>query len=164
MFSPFFTRWEDSYARWPGRTGSIWKMPWAKNVDAFKRAGASWRRMLVTQPPVRSLFLKYVTINQRGARTRQATLSALSLRMGFLYDLILPLTQGDVWFWIDWHGAGGGHGHTSDSTIHLRKSIGCVINTRPVKRDTRFDSEEKQIVEITFRDAEAAKLSMEDDL
>ncbi|KAK7013249.1 putative f-box domain protein [Favolaschia claudopus] len=151
IFSPFFTPLENPYAcHWPGRTASIWEMPWLKNLDAFRRAGASWRRMLVTQPPVRTSALKHVTRYRYGSTTRQATLSGLSLRMGFLFDLILPLTQDGVWFWIDWHGAGGKHGHTCDSTIHLRKSLGCVVDLRPVKRDTRFDSEERQIVEIPF--------------
>ncbi|KAK7039774.1 F-box domain protein [Favolaschia claudopus] len=151
IFSPFFTRLENPHAyHWPGRTASIWEMPWLKKLDAFRRAGASWRRMLVTQPPVRTLALKHVTSYQLGSTTRQATLSDLSLRMGFLFDLILPLTQDGVWFWIDWHGAGDEHGHTFDSTIHLRKSIGCMVDTRPVKRDTRFDSEEMKIVEIPF--------------
>ncbi|KAK7044322.1 hypothetical protein R3P38DRAFT_3258493 [Favolaschia claudopus] len=133
IFSPFFTRLENPHAyHWPGRTASIWEMPWLKKLDAFRRAGASWRRMLVTQPPVQTLALKHVTSYRLGSTTRQATLSDLSLRMGFLFDLILPLSQ------------------DGDSTIHLRKSVGCMVDTRPVKRDTRFDSEEMKIVEIPF--------------
>ncbi|KAK7013248.1 putative f-box domain protein [Favolaschia claudopus] len=158
IFSPFFTRLENmentrAY-HWPGRTESIMEMPWAKNPDAFRRVGASWRRMLVTQPPVRSLFLEHVTKCGLFYIDDQATLSDLSLRMGFLYDLILPLTQDGVWFWIDWHGAGAEQGHSCDSTIHLqsnRKSGGGVVILPPVKRDTGFESEEMQIVEIRFR-------------
>ncbi|KAK7039740.1 putative f-box domain protein [Favolaschia claudopus] len=156
-FSPFFARLENmentrAY-HWPGRTASIMGMPWAKNPDAFRRAGASWRRMLVAQPPVRSLFLDHVIKCRFFYIADQATLLDLTLRMGFLYDLILSLTHDGVCFWIDWHGAGAGHEHSCDSTIHFRSDgkNGCVVNFRPAKHDARFESEEMQIVEIRFR-------------
>ncbi|KAK7039769.1 hypothetical protein R3P38DRAFT_3468746 [Favolaschia claudopus] len=100
IFFPFFSRLENPHAyHWPGRTASIWEMPWLRKLDTFRCTGASWRRMLATQPPVRTLALKHVTSYQLGSTIRQATLSELSLRMGFfLFDLILPLTQDGVWF------------------------------------------------------------------
>ncbi|KAK7044335.1 putative MFS transporter [Favolaschia claudopus] len=168
IFPPFFARLkkmkEPRPHHWPGRTASIMGMPWAKNPDAFRRAGASWRRMLITQPPVRSLSLEHVIKYRLFYIADQATLLDLTLRMGFLYDLILSLTHDDVCFWIDWHGAGAGHEHSCDSTIHFRsgRKNGCVVNFRPAKHDTRFESEEKQIVEIPFR-SPLSESSVDDD-
>ncbi|KAK7039734.1 putative MFS transporter [Favolaschia claudopus] len=154
IFSPFFTRLENRYTTWPGSLFSIKAMPWAKNPDAFKRAGASWRRMLVTQPPVRRLAVEYVSIAPTYSSTRSATMSDLSLRMGYLYDMVLPLAEDGVLFWVDWHGAlHASPGHNSDSTLHLQKTFSCLIDDE-VERDTQFDSEDMQKVEIPFGPSE----------
>ncbi|KAK7044358.1 putative f-box domain protein [Favolaschia claudopus] len=154
LFSPFLARLErqnPSVYHWPGRTASIKAMPWANNPDAFRRVGASWRRMLVTQPSVRTLTVKYVTSGSAGSSSLWARMSDLSLRMGYLYDLVLPLTQDGVWFWVDWHDAGPGREYNSEITLHLWKPISWVVDDdEHVQRDRTFESEEMQIVEIPF--------------
>ncbi|KAJ6506831.1 hypothetical protein C8R45DRAFT_512263 [Mycena sanguinolenta] len=60
------------------------EMPWGKASDAFKRAEASWRRMLLTQPPVLAMEMKQT----HSLRVRHAILRyPEGLRMGVLYDL-----------------------------------------------------------------------------
>ncbi|KAK7044354.1 F-box domain protein [Favolaschia claudopus] len=147
IFSPFFTRLVNKFTfPWPGTLGSIKAMPWAKNSDAFRRAGASWRRMLVTQPPVRTLAVRRVNNGTGGFSYRLATMSDLSLRMGYLYDLVLPFTEDGMWFCVDWDGAGSEH--DSDATLHFCTFL--IDGNEPVKRDTQFESEDMQIVEISF--------------
>ncbi|KAK7044353.1 hypothetical protein R3P38DRAFT_3176615 [Favolaschia claudopus] len=160
IFSPFFSHLDNKYARWPGSHFSIKAMPWAKNPDAFKRAGASWRRMLVTQPPIQTLALEYVSIAPTCSSTCLATMSDLSLRMGYLYDLVLPLAEDGVLFWVDWHGASPVY--KSDSTLHLQKTFSCLIDD-DIERDTQFDSEDMQIVKISFGPPEPARRVKLDD-
>ncbi|KAJ6540517.1 hypothetical protein B0H19DRAFT_850384, partial [Mycena capillaripes] len=57
IFSPFFAEPTETESKWPGSVSTIQAMRWAKNLDAFKRADASWRAMLVTQPPVQSMVM-----------------------------------------------------------------------------------------------------------
>ncbi|KAJ7609186.1 hypothetical protein DFH06DRAFT_898006, partial [Mycena polygramma] len=56
LFPPFFMPIAAAvnYWQWPD-TKAIRAMPWAKAPDAFRRAEASWRRMLVRQPPVQTM-------------------------------------------------------------------------------------------------------------
>ncbi|WEW56031.1 hypothetical protein PRK78_001466 [Emydomyces testavorans] len=58
VFSPFFT-WESARESENPRRGPTQgvfdNLPLTKNKDAFLRKGASWRRMLVMQPPARSM-------------------------------------------------------------------------------------------------------------
>lgn len=80
-------------------------MPWSKAPDAFKRAEASWRRMLVAQPPVQTARITQ-TINSFMCNSeRHGVLkdSDMPLRMGGLYDLALSfLDEDDTCFRISW--------------------------------------------------------------
>ncbi|KAJ7731680.1 hypothetical protein DFH07DRAFT_847094 [Mycena maculata] len=64
-------------------------MPWARAATAFKRADASWRRMLVTQPPAQTVVIKSTSHGRDGDRERRGVLRDPSLRMGDLYDIAL---------------------------------------------------------------------------
>ncbi|KAJ6559703.1 hypothetical protein B0H19DRAFT_1069436 [Mycena capillaripes] len=57
LFQPFFASNPAKKYLWPGSAASILAMPWARAPEAFKRAGASWRRMLVTQPPAQTIVV-----------------------------------------------------------------------------------------------------------
>lgn len=66
--------------------------PWANATDAFCRHNASWRRMLLSQPPATSLFIddhrpggEY---KSELARTAKWDMGTDGLRMGSLYDLV----------------------------------------------------------------------------
>ncbi|KAJ7838605.1 hypothetical protein B0H14DRAFT_2788901, partial [Mycena olivaceomarginata] len=87
---------------WPGTATSILAMPWAQAPEAFKRADASWRRMLVTQPPVQTMVIVQTSHGMGGSSERRAVLRDLSLRMGMQYDLALPdkmvAREGDITF------------------------------------------------------------------
>ncbi|KAJ7830985.1 hypothetical protein B0H14DRAFT_3464379 [Mycena olivaceomarginata] len=70
----------------------IQSMPWFKAPKAFQRPEASWRRMLVAQPPVQTMRItEECHAPGGGYRERHADLGDLSMRMGFLHDLTLPL-------------------------------------------------------------------------
>ncbi|KAJ7460084.1 hypothetical protein B0H11DRAFT_1622585, partial [Mycena galericulata] len=58
MFPPFFGPETRSRWSWPGTSDTIMAMPWSKAPDAFSRKEASWRRMLVCQPPVQTMVIK----------------------------------------------------------------------------------------------------------
>ncbi|KAJ6508651.1 hypothetical protein C8R45DRAFT_448958 [Mycena sanguinolenta] len=81
---------------WPGSLDAIEAMPWSRAPDAFKRKEASWRRMLVSQPPVQTIIIAQQTSGMAGVSERRAVLNDLLLRMGALYDLTLPLIDDDV--------------------------------------------------------------------
>ncbi|KAJ7490550.1 hypothetical protein FB451DRAFT_1079334, partial [Mycena latifolia] len=87
LFSPFFTPEGPNRWSWPGDADSIMAMPWYKAPDAFKREDASWRRMLVTQPPAQTIIVTERRHARGGDSERRAVLNGLSLRMGTLYDI-----------------------------------------------------------------------------
>ncbi|KAJ6482729.1 hypothetical protein C8R45DRAFT_830695 [Mycena sanguinolenta] len=90
LFSPFFAPGGPNRRTWPDYE-AIKAMPWSKAPDAFKRPEASWRRMLVTQAPPRRLVITERCQGQSGDFVRRAVLDDPCLRMGVLYDLVLPL-------------------------------------------------------------------------
>ncbi|KAF8181147.1 hypothetical protein K438DRAFT_1415641, partial [Mycena galopus ATCC 62051] len=57
IFPPFFIHGGQSRSSWPGHASSIMSMSWSKAPDAFKRKEASWRRMLVMQPPAQTMLI-----------------------------------------------------------------------------------------------------------
>ncbi|KAJ7022846.1 hypothetical protein C8F04DRAFT_1136561 [Mycena alexandri] len=62
LFPPFFAPGgSHSRSSWPGGAKSIAKMPWANAPEAFRRPDASWRRMLVVQPPAPTLIVKHIS-------------------------------------------------------------------------------------------------------
>jgi hypothetical protein len=101
IFSPFFAQANEE-SSWPGSVSTIQAMQWAKNPNAFKRADASWRRMLVTQPPVQSMAMTR-TAGRHSLSGRRAVLTDLTLRMGMLYDLVVTrLEAAESHFRIRW--------------------------------------------------------------
>jgi hypothetical protein len=89
-FSPFFT--SDEVWMWSAR--DIGAMPWANAYKAFRRRQASWRRMLVMQPPLQKVIVREIRDDSDGVRQwdRRAVLEDFGeLRMGALYDLVLQL-------------------------------------------------------------------------
>ncbi|KAJ7187327.1 F-box domain-containing protein [Mycena filopes] len=108
-FPPFFTSDE------PSGPGDILRMPWATASDAFRRETASWRRMLVVQPPARTLLILSrhhspgrtygtVDLNLDGGGDRDGT----GLRMGVLYDVLLQrVEQRGARFRVRWPGYDG---------------------------------------------------------
>ena len=71
---------------------------------AYKRKGASWRRMLVVQPPIVTLRVEEIVCGPGGYSERQGCLVVEDgLRMGVLYDLVqkrvgVPISG----FWVRW--------------------------------------------------------------
>ncbi|KAJ7717791.1 hypothetical protein B0H16DRAFT_1610272 [Mycena metata] len=99
LFPPFFAP-EGPRGRvsWPGHAKSIAQMPLANAAEAFKRPDASWRRMLVVQPPAPALI---TTVNYDHP-------SLPGLRMGALCDLAVPLIDRPLSsFYISWPGHDG---------------------------------------------------------
>ncbi|KAJ6517226.1 hypothetical protein C8R47DRAFT_250053 [Mycena vitilis] len=90
-FPPFFVpeMWVSSRSSWPD-ANSIKQLPWAAAPAAFRRREASWRRMLVRQPPVQTMRISETCDGQLSDYGRCAQLCDLDLRMGTLYDLVLP--------------------------------------------------------------------------
>ncbi|KAJ7187328.1 hypothetical protein C8R46DRAFT_936440, partial [Mycena filopes] len=110
MFPAFFAR-NGSHPRYgPGKADSIATTQWARAPEAFRYAGASWRRMLPMQPPAQTLFVTERCHARGGDFQREATVpcddvSAPGLRMGALYDIALPLIDRDASsFHVRWPG------------------------------------------------------------
>ncbi|KAF7377264.1 F-box domain protein [Mycena sanguinolenta] len=95
LFPPFFAQGGRGRWTWPNFE-AIKTMAWSKAPDAFKRPEASWRRMLVTQPPARRLVMTERSHAQDGDFVRRGVLDDPCLRMGVLYDLVLPLVEPHV--------------------------------------------------------------------
>ncbi|KAJ6464468.1 hypothetical protein C8R45DRAFT_799919, partial [Mycena sanguinolenta] len=58
MFAPFFSAEEPSTNYWVRPNArDIRSMPWSKAPGAFNRPEASWRRMLVAQPPPQKMLV-----------------------------------------------------------------------------------------------------------
>ncbi|KAJ6507060.1 hypothetical protein C8R45DRAFT_894444 [Mycena sanguinolenta] len=151
LFQPFFTPNATNKYPWPGTAAAIIAMPWAQAPEAFKRADASWRRMLVTQPPAQTMVVIQKSYGMRGGRSeRRAVLQNHPLRMGMLYDFAVPfLHHGDAEFRIKWHQ--GGAAEMGDLTFVLRSSESCVVilgEKRVV--DKRFDSDGRNKVKINY--------------
>ncbi|KAJ7606939.1 hypothetical protein DFH06DRAFT_1382193 [Mycena polygramma] len=104
LFPPFFTPIPQGVKHWlwPS-TKALRAMPWAKAPHAFRRAEASWRRMLVRQPPVQTMQLTD-RCHARATNERWALMTNLELRMGMLYDMTVPFIDHESgWFCIDWN-------------------------------------------------------------
>jgi hypothetical protein len=145
MFSPFFAFRKDDSSPWPGDTDSIMAMPWSKAPDVFKRAEASWRRMLVTQPPTPTVVVIQTSYNPVCASDRRGVLNDVSLRMGGLYDLTLSLVDDATSFRIEWH---NDTELEADLTLFVTCSPGCMDEPEPL--DERFCSDGAKAVEIAF--------------
>ncbi|KAJ7187350.1 hypothetical protein C8R46DRAFT_867944, partial [Mycena filopes] len=91
-FPPFFGPPGPHPWSGPGTAESIASMQWARAPEAFRYAGASWRRMLPVQPPAQTLFVAELCHARGGDFRREATvqcdnLSSPGLHMGTLYGI-----------------------------------------------------------------------------
>ncbi|KAJ7241503.1 hypothetical protein B0H12DRAFT_1326241 [Mycena haematopus] len=126
IFRPFFS--EVSY-RWPNAE-AIKSMPWSKAPSAFKRPEASWRRMLVAQPPPQTMLVTETRHARLGSYVRRAVIDDEPLRMGALYDITLPFVDRVASsFCVRWH-----HDDNSESDITLEAVYAqqCNMAPRPV--------------------------------
>ncbi|KAF7367851.1 putative f-box domain protein [Mycena sanguinolenta] len=151
LFPPFFVEEpdDDNSRTWsqPGSATSIMAMPWAKAPDAFKRADASWRRMLVTQPLAQTMAITETRSTRGGRSQRYAVLKLEALTMGVLYDLAVRfIDRQSSSFCIHWHHTGS-HG---DLTLAVRYSLGCVRYSGRVWVDKQFKSEAGKVVKVDF--------------
>ncbi|KAJ7692869.1 hypothetical protein B0H17DRAFT_1060892 [Mycena rosella] len=104
VFPPFFAPEGTNRWAWPGTASSIASMPWAKAPEAFKRADASWRRMLLVQPPAQKMIVVETCHGQMGDSESRTVLHDGPLRMGQLYDLAVPfVAQIASSFCVRWH-------------------------------------------------------------
>lgn len=76
--------------------------------ESFTRHGATWRQMLVSQPPIRKLQVVVVDLPERApARIRSkmfdfSDTDPLGIRMGTLYDLVQGFLHENRSFAVDW--------------------------------------------------------------
>ncbi|KAJ6584376.1 hypothetical protein B0H19DRAFT_1104870 [Mycena capillaripes] len=158
FFPPFFIpdleHWERWY--WPD-ANAIKAMPWAKAPEAFRRREASWRRMLVVQPPARMMRVMERCHSRRGDSKRRGVLRVDDLegglRMGVLYDLVVPLVdREESSFCTRWHcDADIDKGEEGDLTLTVGFTAMC-IQGRPgeFRDDEQFYCEGAEAVEIEF--------------
>ncbi|KAK0621042.1 hypothetical protein B0T14DRAFT_522603 [Immersiella caudata] len=94
LFAPFFefpTPCPSIWASFAHQPPALSRLPLArKNLPALTRSGASWRRMLVQQPPVCELGV----IVAHTAYFTDVLSFPGGLRMGSLYDLAFSYSQG----------------------------------------------------------------------
>jgi hypothetical protein len=135
----------------------------AKAEDAFKREGASWRRMLVTQPPARTMTVVDTRcMDTQSSSEGRAVLKDvnLPLRMGMLYDLTIPFLDRPTHssFHIRWH---HGMGLKSDLTLTVVRS--CAPSNRHIQYgyrprvEERFKSDEWRGADIKWQKLEGGR-------
>ncbi|KAJ6538562.1 hypothetical protein DFH09DRAFT_79119 [Mycena vulgaris] len=145
MFPPFFAPERDGH--WPGKASSIKSMPWSKAPDAFKREEASWRRMLVIQPPAQKMTVTETCHGEDGDSERRAVLDDLSLRMGILYDLATPfIDRVASSFCIRWHDNSDAEGDLTLAVIFTQQ---CIVGRKGLL-DKRFSSDGAKSTKINF--------------
>ncbi|KAJ7256140.1 hypothetical protein B0H12DRAFT_517679 [Mycena haematopus] len=153
LFPPFFASSGPHRWSWPN-SKSLESMPWARAPDAFKRPEASWRRMLVTQPPAPRLVVTERCYGQGGIATRRAVLDDPCLRMGVLYDLVLPfIDRVASWFCIRWHQDydydGADPGCRDEIVLAIAFTQQCSPSLRTVI-DGRFYSDAAEALGLKF--------------
>jgi hypothetical protein len=141
LFPPFFVGpGPDAY---PSTASAFKAMPWATAPVAFQRADASWHRMPVTQPPVVARNTQTVA----GDFERRGVLEdTVGLRMGMLYDLVVPFVDAGGSFCLRWHDGLNGEG---DLALTLWESMGCTSDFEEHLGEL-FGSEGWKEVEINF--------------
>ncbi|KAF8164468.1 hypothetical protein K438DRAFT_1857806 [Mycena galopus ATCC 62051] len=148
-FPPFFAVSPPNQNRWlwPGKPEAIKAMPWSRAPEAFKRANASWRRMLVTQPPARTMVIISTSHGRRGDSVRRGVLNDPALRMGDLYDVGLMYMNGVASSArILWH-----HDvHSEDDLVlDTMSTVQCVVGPPPLGQE--FYSEGARFLELKAR-------------
>ncbi|KAJ7445053.1 hypothetical protein FB451DRAFT_1293221 [Mycena latifolia] len=124
LFPPFFAPESPNGRSQLGNAKAIMAMPWSKAPDAFKREDASWRRMLVTQPPAQTMIITKTRHTRGGNFKHRVVLKDLSLRMSTLYDTAVPLiNRAASSFLICWHGDDNSEG---DLTLAVASTVQCV--------------------------------------
>ncbi|KAJ7478352.1 hypothetical protein FB451DRAFT_1241841 [Mycena latifolia] len=137
---------------WPGQASTIMAMPWSKAPDAFKRKEASWRRMLVTQPPAQTMIVTETCHGQIGDYEQRAVLHDLSLPMGLLYDLAVPLIDRVASsFCIHWHSEPD-RDLEGDLTLAVIYTSQCRVDLAGTL-DKRFYSDGAEPVDIDFAES-----------
>ncbi|KAJ7890584.1 hypothetical protein B0H14DRAFT_1110496 [Mycena olivaceomarginata] len=127
LFPPFFELAALDWSGWAWQDAvTIQEMPWSMAPDAFRRAEASWRRMLVCQPPARRM-----TVIERDGEIERSGRVDLDgsepLRMDVLYDLVLRLVNGgDVQFCVWWDTTRKSHAEHMDRDCELGE-IGLAL-------------------------------------
>jgi hypothetical protein len=119
----------------------FWRLDWngsKERAEAYARREASWRHMLVAQPPVHDLIVKMRTEATSGPRQSKGELKPEDgLRMGLFYDIVQDFVEHQpvTYFVIQWYlppTFGYVDGELSDPeegdirsfiTIHLRQVI-----------------------------------------
>ncbi|KAJ7890903.1 hypothetical protein B0H14DRAFT_3428779 [Mycena olivaceomarginata] len=84
-FFPFFT--SDEVWMWSAR--DIGAMPWANTYKAFRRRQASWRRMLVMQPPLQKVIVREIRDDSDGVRQWESCRNSASAPLPF-WEKTLP--------------------------------------------------------------------------
>ncbi|KAJ7123579.1 hypothetical protein C8R44DRAFT_784034 [Mycena epipterygia] len=157
LFPPFFAPPTANRWSWPGKASSIMAMPWAKAPDAFKRADASWRRMLVQQPPAQTMTVTETCHGQWGDSVRREVLNDQSLRMGALYDLAVPLIDRVASsFCIHWHTDSNPAG---DLTLAVIYTSQCTGPRRILDRQFYSDASRPEIDFGEWEDAQDSDYS-----
>ncbi|KAK7049186.1 F-box domain protein [Favolaschia claudopus] len=130
LFPPFFTEYEKNRFSWP-TAKTIKSLPESGPFAAFRRPEASWRRMLVSQPPPQTMLIKQKSHGMRGDSKRTAVLHDLSLRMGTLYSLVLPfIDRVASSFRIQWHDAVDAEKIGCDLTLMTVYTVQCCPDLR----------------------------------
>ncbi|KAJ6574456.1 hypothetical protein B0H19DRAFT_603891 [Mycena capillaripes] len=153
LFPPFFARPPPANSQrsnsraWPGNAEAITTMPWSKAPDTFDRTEASWRRMLVTQPPVQAVHITQTINSFMCISERHGVLKESPLRMGLLYDLALSfLDDDDTAFRFSWRN----NQEEGDITLEVVATEGCLSPIEKWTLDERFCSKGAKPVEITW--------------
>ncbi|KAJ7758761.1 hypothetical protein B0H14DRAFT_402547 [Mycena olivaceomarginata] len=148
LFPPFFLLPSGDWPpwSWPGNASRFKEMSWVTAPDAFKREDASWRRMLVTQPPTRTMVVTHMTHSRIGDFEQRAVLKDLSLRMGVLYDIAMPFVDGGASFSLRRH-----HDldRGNDLSLAVWESVSCLGKPEPLLGEL-FASEGFESVELKF--------------
>lgn len=148
-FPNFFTHTteHDHYGSWPQE--SLARTDWASSdarIDAYQRKEASWRLMLVVQPPVKRMdIIKTNGWQTAATMTEGQFLDHEGLKMGVLYDFVEEEAHsGDDFdsmsFDIEWHmfaapdvepRAASGMNEKNKVMVRVSHGSGCC----PVERD-----------------------------
>lgn len=121
----------------------FWRLDWKSSkerTEAYAREEASWRRMLVAQPPVQELIVKMRTEAIGGPSQSKGELRFEDgLRMGPFYDIVQDFVEHQpvTYFVIRWYlppvfdDTDGDMSESEDAdrssfiTVHLRQVIQC---------------------------------------